>query len=231
MKKHTRTPRAQHRETTRRRILATAMEMIIEGGLDALIINQLAKRIDFTPGALYRYFDSKEALLSVLTTEILETVRAKLAKAADTMARDDGVGRVYAITAAYRAFTQEAPHRFGMLAMMLAEPRTVFRLDEVAKPAMDAMIAALGPLAEALAMAGVERPAHRATTLFAGLQGVLTLHKQSRRAPRVFPVDALAEEMIQTLLLGWGVTAAALEDAEARMKTLEPISQHIGDWP
>jgi AcrR family transcriptional regulator len=206
------------------------MEMIVEGGLDALSVNQLAKRLDFTPGALYRYFDSKETLLSVLTTEVLETVRAKLAQAANVMARDDGVGRVYAIAAAYRAFTRQAPHRFGMLAMMLAEPRTVFRRDESAKPAMDAMIAALGPLAEALAMAGVERAAHRATTLFAGLQGVLTLHKQSRRAPHVFPVDALAEEMVRTLLLGWGVTSADLDDAATRMETLGPINHYIGDW-
>jgi len=230
MKRRPLSPRAQRREITLRRIMTTAMEMVVEGGLDGLSVNQLAKRIDFTPGALYRYFESKESLLSALTTEVLETVRAKLAQAADLMAREDGVGRVYAIAAAYRAFTQQAPHRFGMLAMMLAEPRTVFRRDEVAKPAMDAMIAALGPLAEALAMAGVERAGPRATTLFAGLQGVLSLHKQSRRAPQVFPVDALATEMVQGLLLGWGVTPAELEGAATRMETLGPIDQHIGDW-
>jgi AcrR family transcriptional regulator len=206
------------------------MSMVMDGGLDALSINQLAKRIDFTPGALYRYFDSKEALLSVLTTEILDTLRTKLAAAAGLMEAGDGLGRVYAVCAAYRAFTRNAPHRFGMLSMMLAEPRTVFERAEVALTAMDAMMGALTPLADALSAAGLENSAQRATVLFAGIQGVFTLHKQARRAPHLFDIDALAEEMIQTLLEGWGISPRAIADAHSRVASIGPIQHLIGDW-
>ncbi len=206
------------------------MAMVMEGGLDALSVNQLAKRIDFTPGALYRYFDSKEALLSVLTTKILDTLRSKLAAAAGLMKAEDGVGRVYAVCSAYQAFTQDAPHRFGMLSMMLAEPRTVFERDDIALTAMDAMNGALAPLAEALDVAGIDRAAQRATALFAGIQGVFNLHKQARRAPHLFDIDDLAEEMIQTLLKGWGIAPHAIEEARSRVTSIEPIQHAIGDW-
>jgi hypothetical protein len=146
------------------------------------------------------------------------------------MATDDGVGRVCAICAAYRTFTRAAPHRFGMLAMMLAEPRTVFHRDDVARPAKDAMIGALAPLAAALDVAGVSQSAHRATTLFAGIQGVFNLHKQARRAPHVFDVDALADEMIRTLLMGWGITPKAIDEARLRSDAIEPIHLPPGDW-
>jgi len=230
MKTRTPTPRAQRRAENHRRILAAAMAMVMDGGLDALSVNQLAKRIDFTPGALYRYFDSKEALLSVLTTEILDTLRAKLAAAAGLMEAEDGVGRVYAVCAAYQAFTQDAPHRFGMLSMMLAEPRTVFERDDIALTAMDAMVGALAPLAEALGVAGIDDAAQRATTLFAGIQGVFTLHKQARRAPHLFDIDTLAQEMIGTLLMGWGITPTAAAEARSRVTSLDPIQRSIGDW-
>ena len=224
------TPRARRRAENHQRILSVAMDMVIEGGLDALSVNQLAKRIDFTPGALYRYFDSKEALLSALTTEILGTLRTKLAEAAQLMETSDGIGQVYAICAAYRAFTHDAPHRFGMLSMMLAEPRTVFKRDEIAQPTMDAMVGALAPLAQALEVAQIENAALRATALFAGIQGVFNLHKQARRAPHLFDVDTLAEEMIRSLLVGWGIPHQAIDDGRARVQSIEPIQNLIGDW-
>ncbi len=230
MKTHSPTPRALRRAENHRRILDAAMAMVIDGGLESLSVNQLAKRIDFTPGALYRYFDSKEALLSALTTELLDALREKLTKAADLVDPTDGVAQIYAICAAYRAFTRDAPHRFGMLSMMLAVPKTVFARDDIAKPTMDAMAGALDPLAQALSVAAIDNAAQRGITLFAGLQGVFSLHKQARRAPDAFDLDALAEEMIGTLLRGWGVSPEAIAGARAHVASFAPISEHIGDW-
>ena len=57
------TPRERRREATLARILDAALDLVVEGGFDALSMNRLARETDFTPGALYRYFDSKQALL------------------------------------------------------------------------------------------------------------------------------------------------------------------------
>lgn len=230
MKSRIPTLRDRRRAENHQRILDAAMTMVTEGGLGALSVNQLAKRIEFTPGALYRYFDSKEALLGALTTTLLVQLRAKLAAAAQLVNAENGVGQVYAVCAAYRAFTQDAPHRFGMLAMMLAEPNAVFVRDEIATPTIAAMVETLAPLVHALEHAGIEQAPTRAQALFAGIQGVFSLHKQARRAPHLFDVDGLARELIQALLLGWGIDQETIDAARDLVAALDPIHRHIGDW-
>jgi AcrR family transcriptional regulator len=57
------TPQERRSEQTRVEILDTALKMIVETGLGGLSIRALADRIDYTPGALYTYFDTKEQLI------------------------------------------------------------------------------------------------------------------------------------------------------------------------
>ena len=47
-------------------ILAHATELALAGGLEGVTIHGLAKAMDYTPGALYRYFPSKAELLAAL---------------------------------------------------------------------------------------------------------------------------------------------------------------------
>ena len=60
------TARARRRQARLAAILAAAEAQVIDGGFDALSIHGVAKAVDLTPGALYRYFDSmiSAALLS-----------------------------------------------------------------------------------------------------------------------------------------------------------------------
>ena len=53
------------------RILEAAMEMVAEGGFDALSMARLADAVDYTPGALYRYFRSKDALYAALVSQVI----------------------------------------------------------------------------------------------------------------------------------------------------------------
>ena len=58
--------RAQHRVETHTRILDAAMALVIEGGFEGLSMRALARRVELTPGALYRYFDGQDALIAAL---------------------------------------------------------------------------------------------------------------------------------------------------------------------
>jgi AcrR family transcriptional regulator len=64
------TPRDRRRERNRRQILDSAFALVADGGLDALTINGLARAVDYTPGALYRYFPSRDALVVALQLEV-----------------------------------------------------------------------------------------------------------------------------------------------------------------
>lgn len=62
-------PQARRRAQTRRDILDNARRMLLTQGAAGLSIRALADSIDYTPGALYKYFDSKEALVDAVRAE------------------------------------------------------------------------------------------------------------------------------------------------------------------
>jgi AcrR family transcriptional regulator len=50
-------------DETRVRLLREARDLYLEKGLAAFSLREVARRVDLSPGAVYRHFDSKEALL------------------------------------------------------------------------------------------------------------------------------------------------------------------------
>lgn len=231
-------PRARRREANLRRILEAATQLVAEGGFDGLSMAKLADAVDYTPGALYRYFDSKDALLSTLVREILEDVRATLERAEALLPpRASPLARVLALVQGYRAFARREPHRFGLLAMSMADPRVLLREDADAEPVVVVMMGALQRLADAIdaaAGAGLLSPGdlpERTLCLFAMLQGVLQLHKQARYAPAILDIDRLAVRGVRALLLGWGAKPRAVDAAIERVAALGDMTDTLGVIP
>ena len=229
------TPRARRHDANLLRILDAAMDMVASGGLEALSMAKLAETVDYTPGALYRYFGSKDALLSKLVARILEDVRAALDGALALLPSSASpLTRVFALVQGYRAFAQREPHRFGFLAMTLAEPRVLLEKPEDAEPVMHVMLAALQPLAGALAEAAADDQldggdfTERTICLFAMLQGLFQLQKQARYAPGVLDVDRLTVNGTRSLLLGWGAKPRTVEAAIARVAALGDLTRTLG---
>lgn len=224
------TPRERRHDGTRTRILDTAMRLVELGGFEALSMNKLASAVDYTPGALYRYFPSKAALLGELTSRVLDDVRERLLAAENELpAQTSSLTRVFALVGAYREFARERPERFGLLAMTMAEPRVLLEADEDAVPVANAMSETLMPLAVALGAAaesGQIAPGdvlERTTCMFALVQGALLLHKQSRYAPTVLDVDRLVVRGTRSLLLGWGAKARSVDHAIDRVTNGAPL--------
>ncbi len=219
-----RTPRERRHDDNLRRILDEAMRQVEEGGFGALSVNKLAEAVDYTPGALYRYFGSKDALLSALLRRVLAEVRGDLERSVARLpARATPLARVVALVDGYRAFAHREPHRFGLLAMSLAEPRILLREPAAAQPGMATLLSALQPLAEARAAAARAgqladgEVVERTVIVFAFLQGVLPLRKRSRHVPRVLDVDKLALHGTRALLVGFGAPARAVDAAIAQV--------------
>ncbi len=214
------TPRARRHDANVVRILDAAMALVAEHGLAALSMARLAEAVDYTPGALYRYFDSKDALLARLVAQVLEDVRGALTQAQAALPPGAfPLTRVFALAHGYRAFARERPHSFGLLAMTMAEPRVLLPEVADAAPVTEQVLATLELLARALGDAvaaeqlGEGDVAERTVCLFATLQGLLQLHKQARFAPAVLELDRLVFSATRTLLVGWGGKPRAVDAA------------------
>ncbi len=210
------TSRAEKHGANLRRILDTAMDVIVAHGFAALSINKLAGALGFTPGALYRYFPSKDALLAELVAEIIEDIGERVAAATVSAPGEapeaNPLAPIERAATAWRDYARTSPHRFGLIAALLASPQIVITEPAPALTAIGHMVKALTPLAlafERAAAMGVLEPGdarERTLLLFAGLQGVLNLRKQAERAPDQLDLDRLYAAMFDTLMRGFGRT-------------------------
>jgi AcrR family transcriptional regulator len=221
-------PRERRRAATLERILDAALGQVARDGLDGLQMVRLAAEVDFTPGALYRDVASKDELIARLVERTLVAVRERLAAAVP--ARATPLGRVMALARAYRTFARREPHRFGLLALALAEPRVLVGDPGHTRSVAVAVVAALTPLADALtaaAEAGALRDGaavERTLCVFALVHGLAQLPKLGRAAPAPLDADTLVVNGVRTLLIGWGASPRAVDLAIDRTAVEEASS-------
>ena len=227
-----RTPREQRHEDNERRILEAALALVSESGFDGLSMSRLASAVGFTPGALYRYFESKDTLLARIIDAALAAVRASLAHAQGRLPVGAcPLARVFAVAFAYRGFARHHPNEFGLLAMSMAAPRIVLQDPKEGALIAGRMMLTFAPLSDALEdaqatgrLAKGDVP-ERTLCLFAIVQGVLQLHKQARFAEALLDLDRLVARGVSSLLAGWGASpSAAFGALTLAQQTLDSIT-------
>lgn len=212
------TPQQRRQEDNRERILGAAANVVAEEGLEGLSIKKVASQANYTPGALYRYYSSKDALLAALTVQAIGELTRTMVVASDK----PGLESIAAQAHAYLRYSRDQPAMYALLATMNGSPR-VWVADETSARAIgDAMTGALLPLASAFgrcASEGLVEPGdarERAVLLYAAIQGALQLRKQERVAPDFLDADRLSRQMLATLLLGWGADDTSVASALGR---------------
>ena len=68
-------------DTRRALVLDAARSVFAEKGVEGASIREIARRAGYTPGAIYSYFDSKEAIYAALLAESLERLNAEVGAA------------------------------------------------------------------------------------------------------------------------------------------------------
>jgi len=228
------TPRARNRLACHERILQAAGDAVAKRGIDGLSMNRLAGEVGFTPGALYRYFSCKDALIAALAVRFLEELADDLAEAAAQVPPPQPLTRLMVLIDLYRAYAAEKPHRFGFLSVLIADPRVLVGPDEEARKVMLAIERALLPVAEALEGAvrleqlDAGGPEDRALLLFAGVHGVLQMRKQARLAPDRLDVDRLTSQLVDSLLSAWGANVRQLRRSRKQSLALAPVRPSRG---
>jgi len=108
--------RAIYRETLRADILDAARHLFVRDGFEATSIRGIAARVGCSPGALYHYFEDKQAIMARLVREIFARMRERL-----TAIREDKAApideRLRRGLRAYIEFGLEHPHHYALLFM------------------------------------------------------------------------------------------------------------------
>jgi AcrR family transcriptional regulator len=110
-------------------ILGEALAIMRDAGTEGVALRELARRLDYSPAALYRYFENREQIISALAQESKVLLAQRLRAAAEDHTADS----VIAVGEAYLKFASEEPMRFRLLFAELPSVRS--SLDE--PPASD----------------------------------------------------------------------------------------------
>ncbi|MEB2323398.1 MAG: TetR/AcrR family transcriptional regulator [Sorangiineae bacterium] len=216
--------RERRREERAGQILDVALRLIDEGGLEGLTVHRLAEELGYVPGALYRYFASKDALVAALQARMVAGLHARFRAAQayplppNLDARARALVRLVRAARSYLALPRVAPEEFRLLALLAGDPRPLVSDDEAGRVA--------GPLLELLSEVSelFERAARRhalrhgdardrTLVFWSSLHGACQLEKLARFDRASFDVARLGESVMTALLLGWGADGAALERA------------------
>ena len=183
------TERQQAMTDVRRALVLDAARAVFEKlGIEGASIREIARAAGYTPGAIYFYYDSKEAIYGALLAESLERLNDKVAQAGTVV--QDAAARLEAKASAWFDFYADNPRELdlGFYLVQGMRPRGLNatlneQLNSRLRDALQPCEAAL----QALGLTG-EVALRETTALFAHGVGLLLLKHTGRI--RMFGQDA-----------------------------------------
>ncbi len=193
---------AYHHGNLKESLIATALEMIEKEGLESVTLRELSKRLGTSRSAIYRHFDSKDALLKAVIGAGFEALHECISpileeSTVDVLTRFEKMGRAYI----YFAMDNPAIYRmiFGDELMREREESCDIN-DEEQACGFHALVALLIE-AQERGLFKKEDPILQATTVWSMIHGLSNLlidgHVHVKNN-----FDALFEMGMQTLLKG-----------------------------
>ncbi|MDC9822587.1 TetR/AcrR family transcriptional regulator [Devosia sp. ZB163] len=154
-----------HHGDLKRALVEAALEMLVEGGAEAVGMRELARRVGVSAAAPYRHFRDKQALIQAVAAVGFERFHEAVEGARDGVPEDEQFG---AMAEAYVKFALAHPRLYRL--MFSAE------LGQFGDPDLRrAADAAYGSLALAAAKEDPERPGEAAISAWAFVHGLSML--------------------------------------------------------
>jgi TetR/AcrR family transcriptional regulator len=197
--------REREREQRKTQILDTARALLLEKGLNATSINQIAKRSELSVGAIYFYYKSKEDLYAALQVEGLELLAQ--------MNRQVGQGeslpdeKIRKLASVYLRFSEDHKNYFDIINYFLTSPEPIFspelkaKIDEHGKDS-------LFFLAEAI-REGIQGglfktgdPRRQAIILWSTLHGIIQMKKLEKTILADINYQSLYAEAVEQFIDG-----------------------------
>jgi AcrR family transcriptional regulator len=96
-------------------VTAAARRQLAEVGAAGLSLRAVAREVGMVSSAVYRYFPSREELLTALIIEAYDDLGATVERAESAVLRRDLTGRWRAICITVRRWAIEHPHEYGLV--------------------------------------------------------------------------------------------------------------------
>lgn len=199
-------------EQRREEILEAAMQLFEDGGLESVSLRKIAARLQCSYSTPYRYFASKDALLTSMRAQAFRWMEQSMLRAVDT--HQSPLQRLNLLAEAFIRAGVERPGRYALMFFRLPEPETGPHLEELTA----AKHAALDVCTRTVTAAHNSGALHLSTDpltashlFWAGAHGLVSL-EISGQFVMGRQLDELLPAMIQTLVQG-------LESASASMQT------------
>jgi AcrR family transcriptional regulator len=104
-----------HHGDLRRVLIDAALQLVNEGGADAVSVREAARRAGVSPGAPFRHFPSRDALIQAVAEEAQRRFRAEIEQALMEAPADDPLGRFRCIGLAYLRWAMRNPTHFEII--------------------------------------------------------------------------------------------------------------------
>jgi AcrR family transcriptional regulator len=186
------TARARARAQLTREITDAARRQLAEVGADGLSLRAVARELGMASSAVYRYFRSRDELLTALIVEAYDAVGDAAERAALT-AEGPAADRFVAVAVAIRRWAVEHPHDY---ALIYGSPVPGYSAPtDTVSPAVRVSLAALGVFTDGVAAGEVS------TTTGPG-----RVHRSVRDAfarLRAEAGDSLSDDVLTRILLAW----------------------------
>ncbi|MCA6114409.1 TetR/AcrR family transcriptional regulator [Bradyrhizobium sp. WSM 1738] len=121
-----------HHGDLRRVLIEAALQLVYEGGMDAVSVREAARRAGVSPGAPFRHFPSRDALIEAVAEEAQRRFRAEIEAALAGAAAGDPLGRFRALGLAYLRWAMRNPTHFEIISS-----RRLFDHDDAAAISRD----------------------------------------------------------------------------------------------
>ncbi len=96
-------------------IKASARRQLAVDGAAGLSLRAIARELGMASSAIYRYFASREELLTALIIDAYDSAGAQVEEADRGRPRDDFEGRFIAIARAFRGWAMANPHEYALI--------------------------------------------------------------------------------------------------------------------
>jgi AcrR family transcriptional regulator len=196
-------------------VLKQALDLVLEGGLDGLTLGKLARRLNTTASALYRYFPSKAAVLEALQRQAIrdldQHLRVTLTRWRPPLGEVQHIAlrRILVALRGWREFVLTHPAEHRLIDGFLSAPDPVLSTD-LALSVEKELTRVFGQIADVLEAAvevGALEPGdaqQRTQVLAAALHGLGHFQKRDRFLDKSLQTPALEVVLLSGLLIGWG---------------------------
>jgi len=199
MKHHER--RRREKQELRRQILLAARKIAAADGWQSVTIRKIADYVEYSPAAIYEYFESKEAILLALMDEGFRAMMAELESLRVT--ETSRVSYLLAIGQAYWRFAWQHPELYQIMHGLGGVPFGTAEAPREAKKLFDFVKQAVRAAREEL---GISAPVtdEMIEIVWATLHGLVSL-SMSGRIPTAHwaQTTPLVEQAMQQLINGW----------------------------